>query len=55
MENITDVRGFTYWGAHTGVKSKRRDLGIIMSDKPASAAAVFTRNVVVAEPVKISR
>ncbi len=55
MENITDVKGFTYWGAHTGVKSKRRDLGIIMSDKPAAAAAVFTRNVVVAEPIKISR
>ncbi|MCH8567395.1 MAG: bifunctional ornithine acetyltransferase/N-acetylglutamate synthase [Balneolales bacterium] len=55
MENITDVRGFTYWGAHTGVKSKRRDLGLILSDKPASAAAVFTRNVIVAEPIKISR
>jgi len=37
------------------VKSKRRDLGIIMSDKPASAAAVFTKNVVVAEPIKVCR
>ncbi|AXJ00411.1 glutamate N-acetyltransferase [Cyclonatronum proteinivorum] len=55
MENITNVRGFRYWGAHTGVKSKRRDLGLIVSDKPASAAAVFTRNVVVAEPIKICR
>lgn len=55
MQNITDVRGFRFWGAHTGVKSKRRDLGLIFSEKPASAAAVFTRNVVVAEPVKISR
>lgn len=55
MQNITDVRGFRYWGAHTGVKSKRRDLGIILSDKPASAAAVFTKNVVVAEPIKVSK
>ena len=55
MENITNVRGFRYWGAHTGVKSKRRDLGLIVSDVPASAAAVFTRNVVIAEPIKICR
>lgn len=55
MQNISDVRGFKFWGAHSGVKSKRRDLGFIVSDKPASAAAVFTRNVVVAEPIKVSR
>jgi len=55
MQNIADVRGFKFWGAHTGVKSKRRDLGFIYSEKPASAAAVFTKNVVVAEPIKISR
>jgi glutamate N-acetyltransferase/amino-acid N-acetyltransferase len=55
MQNIADVKGFKFWGAHTGVKSKRRDLGLIVSDRPASAAAVFTRNVVVAEPIKICR
>ncbi|HKJ34206.1 MAG TPA: bifunctional glutamate N-acetyltransferase/amino-acid acetyltransferase ArgJ [Balneolales bacterium] len=53
--NITDVNGFKFWGAHTGIKSKRRDLAIIYSEKPANAAAVFTRNIVVAEPVKLSR
>lgn len=55
MKTITDVRGFRFWGAHTGVKSKRRDLGIIFSDVPASAATLFTRNRVVAEPVKLMR
>lgn len=55
MNNITDVRGFKFWGAHTGIKSKRRDLALIYSEKIADAAAVFTRNVVVAEPVKLSR
>lgn len=55
MQNISDVRGFKFWGAHTGVKNKRRDLGFIYSVKPASAAAVFTKNVIVAEPIKISR
>jgi len=55
MNNISDVSGFKFWGAHTGVKNKRRDLGIIYSINPAAAAAVFTRNIVVAEPIKISR
>jgi glutamate N-acetyltransferase / amino-acid N-acetyltransferase len=55
QNNICDVRGITAWGAHMGIKSKRRDLALIFSEKPASAAAVFTRNLVCAEPVKLSR
>jgi len=55
LKNITHVRGFTCWGAHMGIKSKRRDLALIYSEVPASAAAVFTKNVVCAEPVKLSR
>jgi len=53
--NITSVRGFKCWGAHTGVKSMRRDLAIIFSDVPAATAAVFTQNEVVAEPIKLSQ
>ena len=55
LKNITNVRGIKCWGAHTGVKSMRRDLAIIHSDVPASAAAVFTLNEVVAEPIKVSK
>ena len=55
IKNITNVRGIKCWGAHTGVKSLRRDLALIYSDVPASAAAVFTQNKVVAEPIKLSR
>ena len=55
IKNITNVRGIKCWGAHSGVKSLRRDLAIIYSEVPASAAAVFTQNEVVAEPVKLSR
>ncbi|MFP4091565.1 MAG: bifunctional glutamate N-acetyltransferase/amino-acid acetyltransferase ArgJ [Cyclobacteriaceae bacterium] len=55
VNNITNVRGISCWGAHTGVKSMRRDLAIIFSEVPASAAATFTQNSVVAEPVKVSR
>lgn len=55
IKNITNVRGIKCWGAHTGVKSMRRDLAIIYSEVPASAAAVFTQNEVVAEPLKLSK
>lgn len=55
IKNITNVRGIKCWGAHTGVKSLRRDLALIYSEVPASAAAVFTQNKVVAEPIKLSR
>lgn len=54
IKNITNVRGIKCWGAHTGVKSMRRDLAIIYSEIPAAAAAVFTQNKVRAEPVEIS-
>ncbi len=55
LHNITHVRGFTCWGSHMGIKSKRRDLALIFSETPASAAAVFTQNIVCAEPIKLSR
>jgi len=55
IQNLTNVRGIKCWGAHTGVKSMRRDLAIIYSEVPASAAAVFTQNQVVAEPIKVSQ
>lgn len=55
IKNITNVRGIKCWGAHTGIKSLRRDLAIIYSEVPASAAAVFTQNQVVAAPVTISK
>ncbi len=55
INNITNVKGIKCWGAHTGVKSMRRDLAIIYSEVPANAAAVFTQNKTIAEPLKISR
>ncbi len=55
IKNLTNVRGIKCWGAHTGVKSLRRDLALIYSEVPASAAAVFTQNKVVAEPIKLSK
>lgn len=53
--NITSVRGFKARGAHVGIKSKRRDLAIVYSEAPASAAGVYTRNRVVAAPVLLTK
>ncbi len=44
--------GFRYSAVYAGLrKTKRADLGLIWSSKPATAAAVFTTNVVKAAPV----
>ena len=50
-------RGFQAAGLHCGVKSNSTDpdLALFVSDRPASAAGVFTQNQVCGAPVKISR
>ena len=53
--NITSVKGYKARGAHVGIKSKRRDLALIYSDVPASAAGVYTQNRIVAAPVILTR
>lgn len=55
LHNITNVRGIKCWGAHTGVKSMRRDLAIVYSEKPAKVSATFTQNLVVAAPITLTQ
>ena len=55
IQNITNVRGIKCWGAHTGVKSMRRDLAIFYSEQVANVAATFTQNQVVAAPIILTR
>lgn len=43
--------GFKFAGVHCGIKRKRRDLALMYSEYPCSAAGVFTTNVVKAAPV----
>ncbi len=48
--------GYRYAAAYAGIrKNKKDDLGLIVSEVPASAAAVFTQNRVQAAPVRIAR
>lgn len=54
-KNITNVKGFTCWGAHSGVKSMRRDLAIIFSEVPCVTSATYTTNKVIAEPLKLTK
>ena len=57
MDDVVLARGYRFAGVHSGIKPDpgRRDLGLIVSDTPASAAGVFTQNRVTAAPVQISR
>ncbi|HWO40262.1 MAG TPA: bifunctional glutamate N-acetyltransferase/amino-acid acetyltransferase ArgJ [Candidatus Eisenbacteria bacterium] len=48
------VPGFRFSGVASGVKkSRRKDLALIVSDRPAAAAALFTTNRVKAAPVLV--
>jgi glutamate N-acetyltransferase / amino-acid N-acetyltransferase len=48
-------RGFAYSALACGLKKSSLDLGLLASDRPASAACVFTTNLVQAAPVLVSR
>ncbi|HRF60878.1 MAG TPA: bifunctional glutamate N-acetyltransferase/amino-acid acetyltransferase ArgJ [Fimbriimonadaceae bacterium] len=48
-------RGFQLAGARCGLKNRRNDVGLIVSDRPAAAAGVFTTNLVHAACVDVSR
>lgn len=54
MDNIVSCPGFRAAGVASGLKKNGdKDLGLIVSDHPASAVGVFTRNRVKAAPVKL--
>lgn len=48
--------GYTYSAVYAGIrKTDKEDLSLIVSETPASAAGVFTKNLVQAAPVKLGR
>jgi len=50
------MKGFKFAGIHAGIKKNgQKDLGLIFCEKPATAAAMFTRNKVVAAPVILGK
>jgi len=52
---ITAPRGFRAAGVDAGIKAAGLDLALLVSDAPATAAAVFTTNLAKAAPVLVSR
>lgn len=55
VSGVTYPRGFLASGVRAGIKEHGEDTALIFSKFPASAAGVFTTNVVEAAPVSISR
>jgi len=54
--HLLSPAGFRASGVYAGIKSKQApDVGLLIADEPASAAAVFTTNRVFAAPVKVGR
>lgn len=54
--HLLSPRGFRATGVHAGIKSTDKpDVGLLVCERRATAAAVFTTNRVFAAPVKIGR
>ena len=54
--SIVTPQGFKAAGLHCGLKkTDRNDLGVIVCDVPAVAAAVYTTNLIQAAPLKVTR
>ncbi len=52
---ITSPKGFRAAGVHCGLKkSGRKDISLVVSDRPAVAAGAFTTNLVKAAPVALT-
>lgn len=48
---ITAPKGYKAAGIHAGLKKQKRDLALIVSERPAQVAGAFTQNMVKAAPV----
>ncbi|CAM3247007.1 bifunctional glutamate N-acetyltransferase/amino-acid acetyltransferase ArgJ [Filibacter tadaridae] len=53
--NIVSPIGFKAEGIHCGIKHKKNDLALLVSEVPASVAGVFTTNVVQAAPLLVTK
>ncbi|MBC1529397.1 bifunctional glutamate N-acetyltransferase/amino-acid acetyltransferase ArgJ [Listeria booriae] len=52
---IATPLGFSADGTHCGLKYKKKDIGIIFSEVPAQAAAVYTMNQMQAAPIFVTK
>jgi glutamate N-acetyltransferase/amino-acid N-acetyltransferase len=55
-DSVTHPRGFRAAGVACGIKRSRRlDLGLLVSERPCVSAAFFTQNAAAAAPVQVTR
>jgi glutamate N-acetyltransferase/amino-acid N-acetyltransferase len=54
-KNIATPRGFKAVGIHCGLKHKKHDLAVLLSEVPASVAGVFTTNAIQAAPLVVTK
>lgn len=54
-KNINSPKGFKAAGVYCGIRYEKKDLGLIVSEVPASVAGVFTTNAVQAAPIKVTK
>lgn len=53
--SIVSPIGFKTAGVHAGLRYSKKDLGVIYSEKPAQAAAVYTTSMVQAAPLHVTK
>ncbi|KIL52828.1 bifunctional ornithine acetyltransferase/N-acetylglutamate synthase [Jeotgalibacillus campisalis] len=53
--NIASPLGYRAAGLHCGIKHKKNDLALLVSDVPAHAAGVYTTNAVQAAPLIVTK
>jgi glutamate N-acetyltransferase/amino-acid N-acetyltransferase len=53
---VTAAKGFTASGVHVGIRKNKdkKDLALVLSEKPCSAAAVYTTNQVKGQPLIVT-
>ncbi|MBE6715122.1 MAG: arginine biosynthesis protein ArgJ, partial [Ruminococcaceae bacterium] len=54
---VCAAKGFSASGIHCGIRANKskKDLALIYSDIPCSAAAVYTTNLVKGAPLKVTK
>ncbi len=53
--DVLSASGYQAGGMHAGLRYERKDLGILVSEVPASAAAVYTQSAVQAAPLYVTK
>ena len=54
-KNIVTPKGYKAVGIHCGLKHKKYDLAVLISEVPASVAGVFTTNAIQAAPLLVTK